>query len=53
MVKIVEGLDGEARYIVAGSNASSVMPAIAMGYQSKRSSEQLPKRRKSGNREDI
>ena len=52
-MKIVESSDGEARYIVAGSNASSAMPAIAMGYQSKRSSELLPKRRKSGNREDI
>jgi hypothetical protein len=53
MTKTVEGLDGEARYIVAGSYASSAMPTIAMGYQSKRSSELLQKRRKSGNREDI
>lgn len=52
-MKIVEGLDGEARYILAGSNASSAMPTIAMGYQSKRSSELLPNRSKSGNREDI
>jgi hypothetical protein len=43
MVKTVEALDGKARYIVAGSYASSDVPTIAMGYQSKRSPELLPK----------
>lgn len=53
-MEALERMDRGARYIVAGSDASSAMPAIAVGYQGSRFSELLPKRRtESGNREDI
>lgn len=53
MVKAVVGVDREARYIVAGSGASSAMATIAVGYQSSSYSELLPKRHKSPETERI